>query len=142
MNIYVAGSWSNRTECGRCIHLLRDMGHDVFDWTELGWSKASDMEKYAKTEIRKVMECDLFVIVDPCNCSHGKMIELGVAIAMKKRIITVASKWYGIFTYLGRSMAHAKTIEDLVHLMDGMFPEIRQRTSVYPHDGPNWRRFA
>lgn len=122
MKIYVAASWHNRFPAWECITRLKDAGYDVLDWTESDWDKASVMEQYSREEIEHVKDCDLFVIIDPAQCSHRKMIELGVAIALDKPILTVKSRWYGIHTYLKRSIAHAKTIIDAVDFIFRKFP--------------------
>lgn len=94
LSVYVAGGSSERLEIVRpLIEQIQAAGIDVHDWTrDPNWDlvdepSRADCRRAARLDLDAVRRCDVFWLVVPAKKSEGASAELGIAIALEKRII-------------------------------------------------------
>ena len=94
MKLYIAGSSDEREK--RAVQALMDIvrakGHIVtHDWTVCEGLKRdcvpAEKRVFARNDLEGVRACDVFWLVAPPGPSEGAFVELGVALALKKRTV-------------------------------------------------------
>lgn len=106
MKFYIAGRNSKRNEIKRMQNALINEGHQItVDWTDdkfiRPYSEHKELsEKYAKLSVDGVKQCDVFLIISD-EAGMGMYVELGVAIALKKKVIVLGDKNSMFYFYPG-----------------------------------------
>ncbi len=99
--IYLSASWPRRAELQRYMRELEDLGHRVTArWLKTrhrGDSVSRDVAKrYCTEDLADIKACDALVLFLGDNTSRGgKWVELGFALALKKKIVTIGSPHEG-----------------------------------------------
>lgn len=92
MKAYVGSSLLEKDNAKSILDYLLNMGYEyTYDWTTHG--KLTDLKELKECcyeEINGVANCDLFFMYFPAR--FGTHVELGIAIALNKKIILVVDK--------------------------------------------------
>lgn len=118
MKFYIASRFGNKEEVRKIIEFLRERGHDVsMDWTVHESIKPfeKNMERakrYAIEDIDGVRDCDVFILISD-EAGTGMYIELGVAIALDKRIFVVGEHTERTIFYFHPKIQRRDSIEDV-----------------------------
>lgn len=128
LSVYVAGGSSERLEIVRpLIEQIQAAGFDVHDWTrDPGWDvpgvPSDDVFRTAaRLDLDAVRRCDVFWLVVPAKKSECASAELGIAVALEKRIIVSGEVgWQNIFALLTRFgdvfASHEETLARVVEI--------------------------
>ena len=102
MKIFVAGTWEYKKKIKKWMELLERNGHTITcDWTMHIESSEMGKLEYAVEDIEGIKKCDIFVL-DAEGKSNGKMIEVGIALILKKPIYVIEE--YMKFTSVYQSL--------------------------------------
>lgn len=89
MKFYVASSLKNYEQVRELAGLLKDAGWEhTYDWTAHcppGKLDRETLKSIAEKEVEGIARCDAFILLPPLG--RGAHTELGMAIALKKRIV-------------------------------------------------------
>lgn len=95
MKAYVATKFEEASLAKSTMRALEALGHTVtHDWTNenadglSGDALTAYLRGCAERDVKGVVDCDVFVLLNHPN-GKGMFTELGIAIALKKRIIVV-----------------------------------------------------
>lgn len=90
-SIFVSGGSSERPKIAEYIVVLRAAGwHVTYDWTRNRWWEDPTHDEARRAHLyclRGVQEADVLWYVAPEQKSEGSHAELGIAIALKRRIV-------------------------------------------------------
>ena len=94
MKIYITApfrDWENKDEIEYLCSIIRKSGFEDYCFVrdEKIFVDEYEMMKRAKEKIEK---CDV-LLIDYDGPTHGRMIELGMAYAMNKKIVVITKKW-------------------------------------------------
>lgn len=92
MKVYVAGKFEDRDIVRQVYRELKSKGHEItLDWTDHEHSKTtSEQAKWAVEDIEGVKRCDVLIAVLISDYRYrGALIEIGAALALGKRVITL-----------------------------------------------------
>jgi nucleoside 2-deoxyribosyltransferase len=105
MKIFVSASWKDRKVAKDLMDFLENNGHTITE----RWYKHEKIENYVDYAIEDytgVKECDAYVMFHSGFRSGGKYVELGMAIALGKRIITCGTRLKTVFrAYVDRHIS-------------------------------------
>lgn len=119
MKFYVAARFSDKERVKKINDLIKNKGYELSgDWTShIGsndYSKTSERSrKYAIEDIKAVINCDVFILILNEKGGTGSSTELGVALALNKKIYAVGEYIENNMFNFHPSVTHKKTIEDL-----------------------------
>lgn len=149
MKIYVAGKWSERDKIKSIMEMFESRGHTITcDWTKhiapekitnahdkglftkkYDWSKNEDWAQnghktYAEEDLEGVRSCDVLVAYMPTPdiFYKGAWVEIGIAIALNKKIIIIGKEVFSVFL----SLQNIKVVdlkEDAFLIIDRMHYE-------------------
>lgn len=127
MKIYITASfrdWDNKDEIEYLCSTIRKSGFEdyCFVRNEKTFNDCYEMMKKAKEEILK---CEV-LLINYDGPTQGRMIELGIAYAMNKKIILITKQWTPIKqTVKGvvDKVIEYEEIEDIIEPMSKIFSE-------------------
>ena len=90
--LYVGASLAEKSIAAAIIKDLSDFGYSItYDWTTHGkWTSIEELKECCGKEIAGVANCDLFFMYFPAR--FGTHVELGIALALYKKIILVIDR--------------------------------------------------
>jgi nucleoside 2-deoxyribosyltransferase len=97
VKIYLASKYHTKPRMARYAKELRAVGHQVVSrWHDatksVGWREA------AVRDTHDVNKCDILVMFTrPFSPSGGRHVELGLALAMRKRVLLIGRKRENVF---------------------------------------------
>lgn len=120
MKIYVAARFDNKEEAIEAMHRFWGEGHEIsYDWTvHEGAEYGAEASRQAMLDLGGVATADVFVLLASENM-RGAFIELGVAMALYKRIYVVNSPGNTIF-YSHPLIHHVKSIDEVINKLRGL----------------------
>lgn len=92
MKVYIAGGSPEREQVRSMMSALRARGVEItYDWTQsVGYSRfmvPAERRKQARLDIEGVRAADVVWIMAPEKKSEGSAVEMGAALALRKRVI-------------------------------------------------------
>lgn len=132
-NLYVGSSLNEKTIASKIIKVLTDFGYSItYDWTTHGrLTSLDELKECCDKEINGVANCDLFFMYFPAR--FGTHVELGIALALKKKIILVVDRSNPNFA---NSNFEEKTfyLSDLVRRFDDLDDAIDYAKTIFQKD--------
>jgi Nucleoside 2-deoxyribosyltransferase len=120
--VYLAGSWKDIVPMGKLKQELVAAGIDVIsDWTERERDEDQNLvsrQQAALIDFEQVRSCNTLVIVNAMK-SEGKASEMGMALALGKRIILVGPRDTNVFYDLPQ-VEQVATISAAIELLGGV----------------------
>lgn len=109
MRIYLASRWSRRNELRTYAGALRSLGHQVTARWLYEHERTDDpklLKEYALHDMADITHSDTFVYFAPAGQHGGSRVELGFALALRKRVFLIGEP-DGQFSYLDEVMSFA-----------------------------------
>lgn len=127
MKMYITApfrDWKNKDEIEYLCAIIRKSGFEdyCFIRDEKTFDDEYEMMKRAK---EKIKECGA-LLIDYDGPTHGRMIELGIAYAMNKKIVLITKKWTHIkdtVKWVSDSIVEYENIEDIIKPMEKIYSE-------------------
>lgn len=121
MKIFVSASWQDKEIAKELMDALEKHGHEITE----RWYTHLEKEKYksfAEEDVEGVKKCDTYIMYNGGVTTAGKYVEMGIAIAWKKRIITVGRKLTTVFRafvdiHLPTKVLFDNTIKDILGVL-------------------------
>ena len=125
MKIYITApfrDWENKDKIEYLCSIIRQSGFEDYCFVrdEKIFDDEYEMMRRAKEKIEK---CKV-LLIDYDWPTHGRMIEIGMAYAMNKKIIVITKKWTRIkdtVRGVSDSIIEYKNIEDIIAPMSKLF---------------------
>lgn len=98
MKVYVAGKWNESEHVRVVMNMLKVNGHEITcDWT--GHIHPLKSKEYALEDLEGVKNCDVLLALmpDPTTFYKGAWIEVGMALALNKKVIIVGEGVSSVF---------------------------------------------
>ncbi len=92
MKVYIGGGSDEREQVQSMMSALRARGIEItFDWTQSeGYSRdmvPAERREQARLDLEGVRSADIVWIMAPAQKSEGSAVEMGAALALRKRVI-------------------------------------------------------
>jgi hypothetical protein len=91
MRVYVAGKFEERSSIRTLMDALKEQGCSItVDWTVHEYTDIEYPVEYAIEDVNGVAKCDTYIgLFLNENSYKGALVELGVALGLKKRIMII-----------------------------------------------------
>lgn len=125
MKIYVAGKWKEASYVQEVMDMLKLKGHEITcDWT--GHVHPEKSKEYAIEDLEGVKNCDIVfaLMPDPTTFYKGAWIEIGMGLALNKKIIVVGEEVSSVF--LGHpniSLYRTKELKEAIYMLEIILKE-------------------
>lgn len=89
--VYVAGKWEDRKRAKVCMQKAEGCGLKVvLDWTNHEENGEEALRKWSQLEVEAIRKCSTAIFLFDWQAHYrGALVELGVALALKKRVVIV-----------------------------------------------------
>lgn len=116
--IYCAGKFEDKTRIKNIMAVLEKMGYIVtVDWTI--HTDPTKAEEYSIEDVQGVRDCDLFIgIFNMDGVQYkGALVEMGVALGLRKMIIYVGKEDISIFAH-HPLVIYCETVDEMLKLLE------------------------
>lgn len=120
LKFYISSRVKKRDLTRSLIHQLRSRGHTIsFDWTTYPSAKPyhenkEEAAKGSEAMIRGVKSCDVFILFLDLRGGTGMFVELGVALAAKRRVFIIAPRITRPIFFFHPLITHVRSIKELL----------------------------
>jgi len=125
MKIYITApfrDWENKDEVEYLCATIRKSGFEDYCFIRDEKTFADEYEMMRKAK-EKIEKCEA-LLMDYDGPTHGRMIELGIAYAINKKIVIITKKWTHIkdtIRGVSDSIIEYENIEDIIKPMVKLF---------------------
>lgn len=122
MKVYLAGRFHEKDFMRNAQEMLRAKGHEIsWDWTKHKNIRPypehlEEAEEQASADIQGVKDCDIFILLSD-EAGRGMYVELGVAVALQKKIFIVGEHNTNCLFYFLLFIIRKDTLEDVLKVI-------------------------